>query len=69
VKKSEPPTAKETYEMLLCDRNLEWTLETRLREFQYKLLNRIIFANKLLFKIGEVDSSLCVFDKKKKRKL
>jgi len=37
------------------------TLHTRTRIFQYKLLNRIIHTNKLLYKIKLLDSSLCTF--------
>jgi len=36
-------------------------LDTRTREFQYKLLNRILFTKSLLHKIGKKDSPLCSF--------
>ena len=37
------------------------TLDTRTRMFQYKLLNRIVYTNKLLHKIKLSDTSLCTF--------
>ena len=37
------------------------TLHTRLREFQYKLLNRILYTNEMLLKIKKVDFALCYF--------
>jgi len=36
-------------------------LHTKLREFQYKILNRILYTNDMLFKFKEVDSPLCYF--------
>ena len=40
------------------------TLDTKLREFQYKILNRILYTNKMLFKFKKVDSPLCDFCEK-----
>ena len=40
---------------------LETTLDTKLREFQYKLLNLIVFTNKKLYHFKMVESPLCVF--------
>ena len=37
------------------------TLYTKLREFQYKLLNRIIYTNDMLFKFRKTGSRLCYF--------
>ena len=37
------------------------TQSTKLREFQYKVLNRIVYINNLLHKIGNVNSPLCYF--------
>ena len=37
------------------------TLNTKLREFQYKILHRICYTNILLFKFGLADSPLCYF--------
>ena len=39
----------------------ESTLDTKLREFQYKILNLIIFTNKKLHRFKVVDSPLCAF--------
>ena len=36
-------------------------LETRLREFQFKILNRIVFTNEKLFRFGMAESDKCVF--------
>ena len=40
------------------------TLDSKLREFQYKILNRILYTNKMLFKFKKVDSPLCDFCEK-----
>ena len=37
------------------------TLETKLREFQFKILNRIVFTNEKLFRFGMAESDKCVF--------
>jgi len=39
------------------------TLDTRTRVFQCKLLNRIIYTNKSLYKMKMIDSPLCTFFK------
>ena len=39
------------------------TLDTKTRVFQYKLLNRIIYTNKSLYKMKMMDSPLCTFCK------
>jgi len=36
------------------------TLHTK-KEFQYKILNRILYTNDMLFKFKKVDSPLCYF--------
>ena len=36
-------------------------LDTKLREFQYKVLNRYLVKNTFLKKIGKIDSSACSF--------
>jgi hypothetical protein len=36
-------------------------LDTKTREFQFKILHRIVFTKKLLFKIGKTASPLCSF--------
>ena len=40
------------------------TLDTKLREFQYKILNRILYTNKILFEFKKVDSPLYEFCEK-----
>ena len=37
------------------------TLDSKTREFQYKLLHRIIYTNKILYKMGLVPSPMCSF--------
>ena len=39
------------------------TVDTKLKVFQYKILNNILFANKMLFKLNKVVSLLCSFCK------
>ena len=39
------------------------TGDTKLRVFWYKILNNILFVNKMLFKLRKVESSLCSFCK------
>ena len=39
------------------------TIETKLREFQYKILNGIILTNEKLFRFKMIDSPLCNFCK------
>ena len=44
-------------------------LDSKTREFQFKFLNRIIYTNKILFKMRIVDSELCSFCKEEKESL
>ena len=39
------------------------TKDSRLRVFQYKILNSVLYLNKMLFMFGKSDSSLCSFCK------
>ena len=65
------PTAKLKYNSIYNNQDFNWkqiyliphkvTLEIRTRFFQYNLLNRIVYANKLLYKIKLSDTSLCTF--------
>ena len=75
VKKIEiTPTSKCKYEELFPTTDLPWqeiyllprsvTVDTKTREFQYKLLHRIIFTNKALYKMGIVSSTMCTFCEK-----
>ena len=72
-KMSVTPTAMKKYNETYNTENfqLDWEniyslsfqtkLDTKLREFQYKVLHRICYTNKLLFKFRIVDSPLCYF--------
>ena len=40
------------------------SMESKLREFQYKILNCIVFKNEKLFRFGITQSSLCTFCQK-----
>ena len=65
------PTAQQRYTDLFSEHSLEWkeiyslpskvALDTKLREFQYKILLRFLTTNILLKKMGKVDSSQCSF--------
>ena len=35
------------------------TKDSRLRVFQYKLLNNVLYLNKMLFRFRKIDSPLC----------
>ena len=66
----EKPTSQSSYEKLL-ETNLNWkeiyilprkvSTDTNLRMFQYKILNNILFLNRLLFKSKKVQSPLWSF--------
>ena len=72
-RKEIPPTAQAKFKEEYPSLSIEWkeiyslafnvTLDTNLRVFQYKLLNRIIFTNDKLFKFKLVDSPSCTFCK------
>ena len=65
------PTAKCRYEELYPTLQLPWheiyifprktILESKAREFQYKLLNTIVYTNKILHKMGKTTTPLCSF--------
>ena len=65
------PTAQQRYTDLFSEHSLEWkeiyslpfkvVLDTKSREFQYKILHRFLTTNILLKKMGKVDSSQCSF--------
>ena len=65
------PTAQTHFENIFSNFNLDWksiyllprcvTLDANLRMFQYKLLNNILYLNKMLFRFKKVDSPLCSF--------
>ena len=66
-----PPVSIAKYEQLFPSHDLSWkdiyllprstSLDSKMREFQYKILNRILYANKALYKMGIVNSPLCTF--------
>jgi len=66
-----PPTAQLKFNTKFVDDVLEWkeiyrlpfsaTLDTKSREFQYKLLNRCLVPNAFLFKVGLVSTPACSF--------
>ena len=67
-----PPTAQSKFDSLYCISNvLDWkniyqlpgrvTLDTRTRAFQYKILNRILYTNSILYKMKLIPSPLCTF--------
>ena len=70
-KKQTVPSAQIKLDNKYPELSVEWkkiyslpftvTLETKVREFQYKLLNNIVFTNDKLFKFKMIDSPLCDF--------
>ena len=62
------PSAQIYYNFFFQKSNLDWktiymlprivTKDSRLQEFQYKLLNNVLYLNKMLFKFGKTDSPL-----------
>ena len=62
TKKQTTPTAKERLSAKYHHLTIDWkrvyllpfrtTLETKLREFQFKILNRIVFTNEKRFRFG-----------------
>ena len=71
AKKQTTPTAKEKLSAKYHHLTIDWkrvyllsfrtTLETKLWEFQFKILNRIVFTNEKLFRFGMAESDKCVF--------
>ena len=45
------------------------TMDTKLRWFQYRVLNRFLTTNSFMCKIGQRNDNLCTFCKKKLRQL
>ena len=66
-----PPTAHSKFNESFNGVCLDWNeihslpflvaLDTKSREFQYKILNRYLVTNTFLKKMGKIDSSLCTF--------
>ena len=68
----ETPTAQLRYnEIRNKNYNLPFqvALDTYTRDFQYKILNRILFTNSKFFKLKLVESTLCSFCDKNKETL
>ena len=67
------PSARFKYTTLYPNCNLDWgviyliphtvALDNKTKMFQYKVLNRLIFTNKSLYKMKIADSPLCTFCK------
>ena len=65
------PSAQEKYRSSFINDTLDWpeiyslphrvTSDTKMREFQFKLLNKYLVTNAFLYKIGAVSSSVCSF--------
>ena len=63
------PTAQLRYNEFFKDANLEWkkiyslpfrvALDTKSREFQYRILNRYLTTNTFLEKIGKINKTCC----------
>ena len=70
------PTSQKSLEKLLCRQDLDWasiymiprmvTVESKLRIFQYKVLNNILYLNDRLYKMGIVQTPLCSLCKREK---
>ena len=70
-KKQIPPTAQQKISDKYSDTIINWkkvyslpfrtTLDSKLREFQYKVLNNIVFTNDKLFRFGLSQSPNCTF--------
>ena len=70
-RKQIPPTAKQRLQDKYSDVIVDWekvyslafsvTLESKLREFQYKILNCIVYTNEKLFRLGLTNSPCCTF--------
>ena len=73
IESSNSKPSKLHYKNVSQNSNLEWntiymlplivTKDSRLRLFQYKLLNNVLYLNKMLLRFGKIDSSLCFFCK------
>ena len=71
AKKQTTPSAKEKLSTKYHHLTIDWkrvyllsfctTLETKLREFQFKILNRITFMNEKLFHFDMAESEKCAF--------
>ena len=70
-KKQIPPTAQIKFQEKFPQLQADWkeiysfpftvSIESKIREFQYKILNNIVFTNEKLFRLKMTDSPLCAF--------
>ena len=70
-KKKSPPSAKQKLSMKYPEIDINWekayslpfqvTPESKVREFQYKIANDIVFTNEKLFRFGLTQSPNCAF--------
>jgi len=73
-RKQVPPTAQKKFQEKFPQLQTDWreiyslpftvTIETKIREFQYKMLNNIVFTNEKLFRLKIVDSPSCTVCKR-----
>ena len=73
IAKQTPPSAQKRFQDQFPDVQFDWneiyslslkvSLETKIREFQYTVLNNLVFTNEKLFKIKMIDSPQCTFCK------
>ena len=71
TKKQTPPSAQSKMKNKYPQLVVEWkkiyslpftvTVETKLREFQYKILNDVVYTNDKLFRFKMIESPLCTF--------
>ena len=71
AQKEEQTASKLNYQKKFSNSNLDWkkiyllvrivTKDSTLRAFQFKLLNNVLYLNKMLFKFGKSGSPLCSF--------
>ena len=69
--KEEKTSSRLYYQKKFNDSNLDWkniyllvrivTNDSKLRAFQFKLLNNVLYSNKMLFKFGKSGRPLCSF--------
>ena len=68
-RKQAPPTAQKKFLEKFPQLQIDWseiyslpfivTIETKIREFQYKILNNIVFTNEKMFRLKMIESPLC----------
>ena len=71
AQKEEQTASKLNYQKKFSNSHLDWkkiyllvrivTKDSTLRAFQFKLLNNVLYLNKMLFKFGKSGSPLCSF--------